>query len=1646
MLKNNSKITISKYFLLSVFVICLIFTSSGLDMSPVYAVDIDDNSSDLEIELDAQDKLENSQIENEPLGASFNDNEILGATKTLNGGSFKDIQSAIYSSNAGDVIKLSGTFYDPDNFGRITVNKPLTITSDSQAILDSQKKSSILYINANARGSVISNLRFVNGIGECGGAILIWSKDITVDNCVFENNFVNNAGGAIASKYDSDVPSNAVVKNCRFYNNGAKIAGGGLTLFGDNSRVENCIFDTNYASNNEGLSVYGGAIQLSLDEVPCVAYAINCVFINNWARSNSPDHSHGGAGCVRDGVSYIGCTFTGNSAGEGGALTFHASGTVQDCTFNDNIATEYGGAISTGFSFNSMNFDILNCKFNRNNAPVGGALQLFGENIHIENTDFNDNYATRNGGAVNIEATTTSLTNDNFNRNVAGVDGGAVYIKGKNSIIQDSTFDSNQAIPDYDKLNDGLGGAVYVDSTNANILNNVFKYNTARNGSAIYYDKEGINLKVLNNVMQENQAWVYALPIYAEDIYFEDTEKLSVIIHGGNNIARYGDLDISNAIYNAARNEFIIVDYYTPVDGATDSGELYQDDREYHIDILLTVEYEDGTVIYNNTLKTNYLGEIGTVLKDLIPGKYYVTAKHFEDTYYKAITNVTSFIVHPKVDNQITINPDKTTCNFEDVVVWTINITNNGPNNATGVFIGNLLPEGLIYFIDDSRGLYDPQTGILNVSTLDVDEKLSFKIVTIVNKTGEVLNKANITSNEFDTNMDNNFDEKFINVNPAADIEVIKTVNATAPNYHDLVNWTILIRNNGPDIAHNITVHDVVPNTLIPILFSDNYNSKSGTWNIESLDVGDEFKFNIISIVDTTGLIENNANAYAVEFDYDLSNNNDNEMIKINPASDLSIIKVVNASVVNYLDIVKWTLTITNNGPDNATGVKITDILPEGFTYLNSTLTYEDDCIDIGNLDVGKTIIIDIICKVEITGNHTNYANISGNEYDHDLTNNEDNVTITVNPACDLEIDKIVNNSEPKYGEQIIWTITVKNNGPDVAHDIKVNEILPNSLIWLDDDSLGDYNPRVGIWNIEMLDVDEEITLNIICQVNKTGITVNNVNVTAVEYDYNLTNNKNNESIEVEPTADVNIIKMVNNTNPNYNDLVKWTIIVSNNGPDKANGVEVLEQIHEGLILLNSTPSKGIYDNDLWFVCCLEKGESQTLEIICRVNKTGNFTNDVNISAEEYDPNLSDNKANESIEVPPAVDIEVIQNVDNPTPLFGDKIVWKIIIKNNGPDNATQVQLTDILPESLIFVSYDSSNGKFEDDIWNVGDLNIGGVEYLNITCIANEIGMTVNHAQAISFEYDWNESNNYDDASINVLPVVDLAVEKLVDNSNPNYLDTITWTLKISNYGPNDASNVMLYDIIPEGLEFITSSDNENFDNGMWFAGSLENGQSKELTIKCKVVSTGVIKNIAEVWCDDYDPNTGNNHAEKSISVSPASDLEITKIASKYNYAVGEVIEYMVEILNNGPDTAYNIKVNEILDKLLKLKSFKVTKGKFNKFTNVWTIDKLGYGESARLYIKAIATGSGIVKNTVYVTSDSFDYDMSNNRDFAIVKVSKNNSDNSIDNPRNNYHNLNKNSGSILEKHMTANPFMILVSCMVFLMIFLGNGISKKR
>ncbi|MBC7117634.1 MAG: DUF11 domain-containing protein [Methanobacteriaceae archaeon] len=240
---------------------------------------------------------------------------------------------------------------------------------------------------------------------------------------------------------------------------------------------------------------------------------------------------------------------------------------------------------------------------------------------------------------------------------------------------------------------------------------------------------------------------------------------------------------------------------------------------------------------------------------------------------------------------------------------------------------------------------------------------------------------------------------------PSADLGITKTVNSTAPRYGDTIKFTLNATNIGPNTAESVVVVDVLPTGLTYLSSTPtgvwDATARTVTWNLGTMAAGSSQTLEIIAQVATTNaILINTATITGTVYDPYTANNTANATVTVAPEADLRIIKVVNQTVVNYLDTVKFTLTVANLGPDTATNVVVTDVLPAGLEFVSSTAsqgTYTNGVWTIGNLANGATATLDIIARVMISdGSITNVATVTSDIYDPNPSNNRDSVTIKV--------------------------------------------------------------------------------------------------------------------------------------------------------------------------------------------------------------------------------------------------------------------------------------------------------------------------------------------------------------------------------------------------------------------------------------------------------------------------------------------------------------------------------------------------------------------------------------------------------------------------------------------------------------------------
>jgi uncharacterized repeat protein (TIGR01451 family) len=119
-----------------------------------------------------------------------------------------------------------------------------------------------------------------------------------------------------------------------------------------------------------------------------------------------------------------------------------------------------------------------------------------------------------------------------------------------------------------------------------------------------------------------------------------------------------------------------------------------------------------------------------------------------------------------------------------------------------------------------------------------------------------------------------------------------------------------------------------------------------------------------------------------------------------------------------------------------------------------------------------------------------------------------------------------------------------------------------------------------------------------------------------------------------------------------------------------------------------------------------------------------------------------------------------------------------------------------------------------------------------------------------------------------------DVSLTKTVDDSTPDAGQTITYTLTVSNAGPDDATDVVVTDQLPEGITYVSDSGEGAYatSTGEWAVGTLAANGSATLTITATVSSgTGgmSISNNASVSDANADPDADNNAVSASLTVN---------------------------------------------------------------------------------------------------------------------------------------------------------------------------------
>ena len=420
------------------------------------------------------------------------------------------------------------------------------------------------------------------------------------------------------------------------------------------------------------------------------------------------------------------------------------------------------------------------------------------------------------------------------------------------------------------------------------------------------------------------------------------------------------------------------------------------------------------------------------------------------------------------------------------------------------------------------------------------------------------------------------------------------------------------------------------------------------------------------------------------------------------------------------------------------------------------------------------------------------------------------------------------------------------------------------------------------------------------------------------------------------PTADLELDKSVDEPHPNVGDEITFTIALTNQGPDPATNVEVSEIWPAGLCYV-SDDGGGTYDplTGIWDVGTLPSGETATLNVIVAVESHGHFANSAQVSAsDQCDPDSTpgndkvgeDDKDMVSIDTQEA-DLSLTKSVDNYMPGVGDEVVFTIGLSNGGPDAATNVQVWDRLPAGLGYRS-DDSDGAYNSatGIWDVGDLVSGGVATLNITAVVQGLGTFVNVARIDAvdqFDPDSTPGNDeiteddQDVATAHVGSVADLSITKTYSPDLVRVGQPLNYTIRVTNGGPADATDVTLTDVLLADVDFGSVLPSQGSCSGMGTVicslGNLAHGGVATVTLVVTPTTPGTLTNVASVTGGEFDPDTSNNAAVASVRVL-YPEITVAKTPDAQTLESGWPVFFTIAVTNTGDVALADVTVTDAL------------------------------------------------------------------------------------------------------------------------------------
>jgi uncharacterized repeat protein (TIGR01451 family) len=191
-------------------------------------------------------------------------------------------------------------------------------------------------------------------------------------------------------------------------------------------------------------------------------------------------------------------------------------------------------------------------------------------------------------------------------------------------------------------------------------------------------------------------------------------------------------------------------------------------------------------------------------------------------------------------------------------------------------------------------------------------------------------------------------------------------------------------------------------------------------------------------------------------------------------------------AVVNQAgDKINYAITVQNTGNVTLTGVTVTDPFADpGSIVRGADVVGDNDAL----LEVGETWAFTAVhtvtqAEIDSNGGGDGLLENTATAHSNQTPDDSDDASVPVEQIIDLSLTKEADKEHVPAGEDVTFTITVRNDGFSAATGVQVSDVLPVELTFVSasfSDPTDTYNPGTGIWNVGTLAVGASATLTLV--------------------------------------------------------------------------------------------------------------------------------------------------------------------------------------------------------------------------------------------------------------------------------------------------------------------------------------------------------------------------------------------------------------------------------------------------------------------------------------------------------------------------------------------------------------------------------------